>query len=116
MSNTERQRRFRKRHPGYYQRLHAKRRAGGKAAVARQRAEHQLKMAALAKAWREAIVPPVRTTHLLPAAIERISISEFIAVRPREHEMAVLREEREPALSAEANPHPPSRLRPSAAR
>jgi len=27
MSNTERQRRFRERNPGYYQRLHAKRRA-----------------------------------------------------------------------------------------
>lgn len=41
MSNTERQRRFRERNPGYYKRLHAKRRAQVKAGLemlARERA------------------------------------------------------------------------------
>lgn len=95
LSNTERQRLFRERHPGYYQRLHAKRRAAVKAALPAHMAKIEAQVAAKLKAWREAVVPPVRTTHLLPAAIERISISEFIAVRPREMEMAVLSRERE---------------------
>lgn len=38
MSNTERQRRFRERNPGYYQRLHAKRRAEVQALGERRRA------------------------------------------------------------------------------
>jgi hypothetical protein len=38
MSNTERQRQFRERHPGYYQRLHAQRRAAICERVAQQAA------------------------------------------------------------------------------
>jgi len=100
MSNTERQRLFRERHPGYYQLLHAKRRAALKAATPACRAKIEMELAAKVQAWREAIMPPIRTTHLLPAAEERICISEFIMAPPRERprplvaEMAVLRKER----------------------
>lgn len=49
MSNTERQRRFRKRNPGYYQRLHAKRKAAVQALGEKLARE---------KAYREIIAPP----------------------------------------------------------
>jgi len=94
MSNTERQRLFRERHPGYYQRLHAKRRARVKAALPALQVKIEMEVAAKLQAWREAIVPPVRATHLLPAADECFSISQFL-VLPRVAEMAVLREARE---------------------
>jgi hypothetical protein len=42
MSNAERQRQFRKRNPGYYGRLHARRRAEGKALAAQRAAAEQL--------------------------------------------------------------------------
>ena len=90
MSNTERQRLFRERHPGYYQRLHAKRRAATKAAMPALLAKIEMEVAAKLQAWREAIVPTVRTTHLLPAADEHRSITQFLTVRPREVEMATL--------------------------
>jgi hypothetical protein len=50
MSNTERQRRFRERNPGYYQRLHAKRRAEVEALY-----QQQLRERAIARI----IAPPV---------------------------------------------------------
>jgi hypothetical protein len=56
-SNAERQREFRERHPGYYQRLHAKRRAEIKAAL----------LAAQAAA-------EARTPLALPAPVEAILI------------------------------------------
>jgi len=55
MTNTERQRQFRKRNPGYYGRLHAKRRAQSKPtlyAMAMQQAE------------------PARAPLMLPAPVE----------------------------------------------
>ena len=61
MSNTERQRQFRERNPGYYGRLHARRRAGGKAAVAAMKAQM---MASAAK----------REPLLLPASLELLEI------------------------------------------
>lgn len=61
MTNAERQRRFRERNPGYYQRLHAKRRAGEKARAA------ELIAAAQAMAAK-------REPLMLPAPVETIEI------------------------------------------
>jgi hypothetical protein len=60
-SNTERQRRFRKNHPGYYQRLHAKQRAQVQALAEAREAVEQ----AMARA---------RHQLLLPAPVESIEI------------------------------------------
>jgi hypothetical protein len=91
-SSAERSREFRKRNPGYYQRLHAKRRAGIEAERARRRAEREREAAALMKAWREAVMPPlsVPITHLLPPAQgdeSATSLREFIAI-PSVEELA----------------------------
>jgi hypothetical protein len=69
MTNAQRQRRFRERHPGYYGRLHARRRAGGKAAVERYRVAMQAAAAAAAQA-----APARREPLALPAPAERIEI------------------------------------------
>jgi hypothetical protein len=77
MSNTDRQRRFRAEHPGYYQRLHA-----------RQRAECKARLAARAEAARAAVSIPslldrVRAQPLmLPAPVEELI---FPALQEREH-------------------------------
>src|SRR5688572_24923223 len=61
VSNTERQRQFRERNPGYYGRLHAKSRAECKARVA----------AALAAVQQVALpVPPVTPVLMLPAPVQ----------------------------------------------
>jgi hypothetical protein len=62
MSNTERQRRFRERHPGYYQRMHAKQRAATKATVAAMQAA------------REAEAGAKREPLMLPAPVVTIEI------------------------------------------
>jgi len=62
MSNTERQRLFRQRHPGYYQRLHANRRAVSDAGIAAMEQEKAL----------SAIAP--RVMLMLPAPVETIDI------------------------------------------
>jgi len=72
MSNTERQRRFRERHPGYYGRLHRKRRAGTKAMLARQRAEARAKAQAEAEAEAHAqtnVAVVKRVPLMLPAPV-----------------------------------------------
>ena len=61
MSNAERQREFRERNPGYYGRLHRRRRAGEKAAVAAMKAQ----MVAMA---------PKREPLMLPAPAELLEI------------------------------------------
>jgi hypothetical protein len=58
MTNAERQRRFREEHPGYYQALHAKRRAEVKALIA-ERALAEVRAAALALPVRLALPAPV---------------------------------------------------------
>ena len=69
MSNTERQRRFRKRNPGYYGRLHAKRRAAVRASVAAQAAQAAVTFA------------PARAEPLmLPAPVEQVVIPGVNAI------------------------------------
>ena len=63
MSNVERQRRFRERHPGYYGRLHRKRKAGIKARLAQQRAAAQAQAQAQAQAEAQA---PLAATRPVP--------------------------------------------------
>jgi hypothetical protein len=57
MTNTERQRLFRQRHPGYYGRLHAKRKAEVDALIAAR-----------------AATLPTRAPLLLPAPVETIEL------------------------------------------
>ncbi len=66
MSNTERQRRFRRDHPGYYQRLHAKRRAQERAALAA--------MASATETMAEKALPAMPVRLALPAPVEPIVI------------------------------------------
>ena len=68
MSNAERQREFRERNPGYYQRLHAERRAAVKA---------------LAEARATAAVATIRTPLALPAPVEAILIPGMYAIPAR---------------------------------
>jgi hypothetical protein len=67
MSNAERQRRFRERNPGYYGRLHARRRAEAKAAVAQR-----LAMAQAVAVRREPL--------MLPAPVELLEIPGLNAI------------------------------------
>jgi hypothetical protein len=67
MTNAERQRQFRARNPGYYGRLHARRRAGQKAAAAAMNAQL---MALAAK----------REPLLLPAPVELLVIPGINAI------------------------------------
>jgi hypothetical protein len=63
MSNNERQRRFREGNPGYYARLHARKRSAWKAAATRRRVEAALAAAA-----------PKREPLMLPAPAEPTEI------------------------------------------
>jgi hypothetical protein len=96
-TSAERSREFRERHPGYYQRLHAKRRAAVKAGAAKLHAALMAEFEAKVQAWREAVVPPlsVPITHLLPPPAESSpSLFEFIAM-PSVAELAARGRERE---------------------
>jgi hypothetical protein len=55
MSNTERQRQFRERNPGYYARLHARRRAAENAAVVRVQVVQRVQLA---------LPAPAETLHI----------------------------------------------------
>ena len=75
MSNTERQRRFRERHPGYYARLHGRKRASEKAELARHIAAIQAAAAAAAAATPEPLALPARPQPLLlPAPVKSLEI------------------------------------------
>jgi hypothetical protein len=65
VSNTERQRQFRERNPGYYARLQAKRRAGCKARVAAARAADRAMAAMLAKS-RQLLLPAPVEVPVIP--------------------------------------------------
>jgi hypothetical protein len=88
MSNTERQRRFRERNPGYYGRLHARKRARSKADV--------LEMQRVAAA--EAMIAR-RQPLALPAPAERIEIPGMTTI-PATHAI--------PALAPLTRPAEPS--------
>jgi hypothetical protein len=81
MSNRERQRRFRERNPGYYGRLHAKRRAKIAAALAEREAVAQ-------------ILAVKREPLMLPAPVETIEIPGMTTIEaiPAREKLAVLRE------------------------
>jgi hypothetical protein len=68
-SNAERQRDFRARHPGYYQRIHAARRARTKAYVTQVREIERLM---------RAMFPPLPL--MLPAPVEQIEIPEMTTI------------------------------------
>jgi hypothetical protein len=98
MSNLERQRQFRERNPGYYGRLHARRRAETEARLEMKRLE-----AAQAKVAR-------RQPLMLPAPVETIEIPGMNVI-PALHELQALQ-----ALAAPA-PLPVSpQLAPAAQR
>ena len=78
MSNTERQRRFRERHPGYYGRLHRKRRAPIKAMMAQLWAEARAQ--AQAQASLAAVKPAPPVTLMLPAPVLDPLASEIAAL------------------------------------
>src|SRR3954453_12308703 len=69
VSNTERQRQFRERHPGYYARLQAQRRAPLKALRAKLEAEKRERFAA-----ELAALAVKREPLMLPAPVETIEI------------------------------------------
>jgi hypothetical protein len=79
MSNTERQRRFRERNPGYYQRLHARARARVKEMVAQRAAIAQLlavkPLPLMLPAPVEVPVIPGMNTILATPAPERVAVS-----------------------------------------
>lgn len=78
MSNTERQRQFRERNPGYYGRLHRKRNAAMHASIA---AEHAM----------AAVTVVVREPLMLPAPVETIRIPGVNAI-PTPQEMLAMRQ------------------------
>jgi len=80
MTNTERQRLFRQRHPGYYQRLHAKRRAMIKA---------RRKQRELEKAYLRMIIPPVQLCLPAPDQVSTVNI-DFIAMFRAEQDAEAL--------------------------
>jgi hypothetical protein len=88
MTNTERQRQFRERNPGYYQRLHARRRAKIKAAVALRAAAAQ--PLALPAASEPLALPAMPVRLALPAPVET---PLFIAPPARERELVPVFEE-----------------------
>jgi hypothetical protein len=83
MTNTERQAEFRRRNPGYYQRLHARRRAAVRALMAERKA------AALAAAPEQVSVPKTLTLPLptwrlaLPAPVVDPLMVELNALTAR---------------------------------
>ena len=77
MSNTERQRQFRERNPGYYQRLHAKRRAQARAMLAAARVEAQAQAAVVVRAEPLMLPAPVEVPlipglNAIPATLEEL--------------------------------------------
>ena len=90
MSNAERQRLFRQRHPGYYQRLHARTRAQAKAGAALILAELAAAEQVAVQVAVEQVVPeqvavPVarRELLMLPAPAEALVIPGVNAVPDR---------------------------------
>jgi len=79
MSNTERQRRFRERNPGYYQRLHAKRRAAVKAYGEKRRLEQK---------YRAVIAPPTQLCLPAPDQVSTITIDFTALLRERQAQRA----------------------------
>lgn len=77
VSNTERQRQFRQRNPGYYGRLHAKSRAESKARVA------ALLAAAEQAALPEPVAIPVKPVLMLPAPVECPLTAEVNALKAK---------------------------------
>ena len=88
MSNNERQRRFRERHPGYYGRLHRKRNAPIKAMLAQRWAEFRAQAHAEAQASVVAVKPMPPTMLMLPAP----------AIDPLAIELSALTESRKAAM------------------
>jgi hypothetical protein len=81
VSNTERQRQFRERNPGYYARIQAKKRAASKAYVAAMRQKERAIAAMLAKSRQLLLPAPVE----LPAIAGMNSIDALRdALRKRE--------------------------------
>ena len=83
MSNTERQRRFRERNPGYYQRLHARARARVKEAIAQKAAIAQLLAVKPAPLMLPApveipVIPGMNTILAMPAP-EPLPISDAVS-------------------------------------
>ena len=98
MSNTERQRRFRERNPGYYGRLHRKRNAPLKAMLERLWAEANAKRQAESKAQAEALAQAkamiasfnrVPVNRMLPAPTIDPLASEIAAMAERKARAAV---------------------------
>jgi hypothetical protein len=87
--NIERQRQFRERNPGYYQRLHAKRRAVIKARIAEARALAAQPLA-LPAASEPLALPAMPVRLALPAPVET---PLFIAPPQRERELVPVFEE-----------------------
>ena len=81
--NTERQRQFRERNPGYYQRWHARRRAVIKAGLAEARAR-AIETLALPAASEPLALPAMPVRLALPAPVET---PLFIFSPPREREL-----------------------------
>ena len=70
MSNTERQRRFRERNPGYYKRLHRKRRAAVAALSAAKKAERAAHAAWQAEISRVPLMLPAPDQVSKPSVLE----------------------------------------------
>lgn len=77
MSNAERQREFRKRNPGYYGRLHRKRKA--------EVAEYG-RMQAFALAF-----STIKPVLMLPAPVETMGLFDWLTTKPAEREMVEVR-------------------------
>jgi hypothetical protein len=86
MSNTERQRKFRERNPGYYGRLHARKRAGVKAAPA---AKKVMAVATAPLTTKPLALPRPRAVLMLPAQGEIPVISGLNAI-PAMHAAAAV--------------------------
>jgi hypothetical protein len=81
MTNSERQRRFRERHPGYYQRLHARKRAALQASAKARRTA----MIAEQATQREPLLLPAPAVTIEIPGINGIptntAVAEMVAVR-----------------------------------
>lgn len=78
MSNTERQRRFRERHPGYYGRLHRKRNAGIKAARKQQRIAAQAAGLARYQAELKAHAELLAGAKAIIASFNRVPVNRML--------------------------------------
>lgn len=99
MSNTERQRRFRERHPGYYGRLHRKRNAGIKAARKQQRIAAQAAGLARYQAELKAHAELLAGAKAIIASFNRVPVNRMLpaggaAIDPLASEIAALAERR----------------------